>query len=82
MNNTFDMSRGRYRKIESLFKRIYYEGVVEGLRRYAHSNNKTQYIGVYGTTLKEAIEKIEGEKESLGLCVLQKDIDELIKCLK
>lgn len=41
--------------------RTYYDGVKEGLWRYAWWKDGTQYVGTMGTTLKEAIAKVEEE---------------------
>lgn len=44
---------------------IYYDGVKEGLWKYAHWQDGVQYVGTMGTTLKEATEKVEQERERM-----------------
>jgi hypothetical protein len=41
----------------------YYDGVKEGLWKYAWWKNGVQYVGNMGTTLKEAIAKVDEEKK-------------------
>lgn len=43
--------------------KAYYEGVKEGLWRYAWWKDGVQYVGTTGTTLKEAVAKIDKELE-------------------
>jgi hypothetical protein len=40
----------------------YYEGVREGLTRYAHWKDGVQYVGTCGRTLKEAIIQVNIEE--------------------
>lgn len=42
----------------------YYEGVREGLTRYAHWKDGVQYVGTCGKTLKEAIAGIDVEEQN------------------
>lgn len=42
--------------------KIYYEGVREGLTRYAYSKDGVQYVGTCGKTLKEAIVGVNNEE--------------------
>jgi len=41
----------------------YYEGVREGLTRYAHWKDGVQYVGTCGKTLKEAIAGVNIEEQ-------------------
>lgn len=41
--------------------KAYYEGMKEGLWRYAHWKDGVQYVGNMGTTLKDAIAKVDSE---------------------
>jgi hypothetical protein len=41
----------------------YYEGMREALWRYAHWKDGVQYVGNMGTTLKEAVAKIDAEED-------------------
>ena len=40
----------------------YYDGVLEGLWKYAHWKDGTQYVGTMGTTLKEAQDKANADR--------------------
>lgn len=40
----------------------YYDGVLEGLWKYAHWKDGTQYVGSMDTPLKEAQAKVEKER--------------------
>ncbi len=40
----------------------YYNGMIEGVRLYAHWNDGIQYVGTTGKTLKKAISDIEIER--------------------
>ena len=42
---------------------IYYEGVKEGLWKYAWWKDGVQYVGNMGTTLKEAVAKVDEERK-------------------
>ena len=47
--------------------RAYYEGLCEGVARYAHWKDGVQYVGTTGSTLKEAIDRIKSkEQETLN----------------
>lgn len=46
---------------------LYYDGVKEGLWKYAHWQDGVQYVGNCGTTLKEAYDKVEQERSRLLL---------------
>jgi hypothetical protein len=41
----------------------YYEGVIEGLTRYAWWKDGVQYVGTCGRTLQDAIVDVEKERE-------------------
>ena len=41
--------------------KAYYDGVKEGVYRYAWWKDGSQYVGTTGTTLKRALEEIEKE---------------------
>lgn len=43
--------------------RAYYDGVLEGLWKYAYWKDGVQYVGNMGTTLKEATEKVNAERK-------------------
>lgn len=42
---------------------IYYEGVKEGLWKYAYWKDGVQYVGTTGTTLKEAVARVDEERK-------------------
>ena len=42
----------------------YYDGVKEGLWRHAYWKDGVQYVGNMGTTLKEAYDKVEAERNA------------------
>lgn len=44
-------------------KKAYYDGVREGLWKYAHWKDGVQYVGTMGTTLKEAVAKVDAEEK-------------------
>lgn len=41
----------------------YYDGVLEGLWKYAYWKDGVQYVGNMNTTLKEAAEKVNAERK-------------------
>ena len=45
--------------------RAYYQGLREGVERYAHWRDGTQYVGTTGRTLKEALVDINREEANL-----------------
>jgi hypothetical protein len=56
----------------------YYDGIIEGLTRYAWWKDGSQYVGSCGTTLKEAINDVETERakqDKCDLCNLMCDKD-------
>jgi hypothetical protein len=40
----------------------FYDGIIEGLTRYAWWKDGVQYVGTCGTTLKQAIAEVEEER--------------------
>jgi hypothetical protein len=50
--------------------RWFYEGMKEGVRAYAHWRDGVQYVGTTGTTLAQALERIDSE-EKQALAVLE-----------
>lgn len=40
----------------------YYDGVLDGLWKYAHWQDGRQYVGTMGTTLKDAQDKVNEER--------------------
>ena len=45
--------------------RAYYKGLREGLARYAHWKDGTQYVGTTGRTLHQAIAELQQEEAEL-----------------
>lgn len=45
------------------FVKEYYQGVVDGVCRFAHWKDGVQYVGTCGKTLKEALEEIKAERK-------------------
>ena len=45
--------------------RSYYQGIREGVERYAHWSNGTLYVGTTGRTFREAIAAIDQEEQKL-----------------
>jgi len=43
--------------------REYYDGVVNGVCRFAHWKDGVQYVGTCGKTLKQALEEIKVERK-------------------
>ncbi len=41
----------------------YYDGIVEGVRMYAHWKSGEQFVGTTGKTLKQALKEIEEERQ-------------------
>lgn len=41
----------------------YYDGIIEGLTRYAWWKDGVQYVGTCGSTLKQAIADVEAERQ-------------------
>lgn len=41
----------------------YYDGLCEGIMRYAHWKDGIQYVGTTGKTLKTALEEVEIEEQ-------------------
>lgn len=45
--------------------RAYYQGIREGVERYAHWSNGTLYVGTIGLTFREAMAAIDQEEQKL-----------------
>lgn len=43
---------------------VYYAGMRDGIRAFAHWKDGVQYVGTCGRTLKEAIQHIDVEEEA------------------
>jgi hypothetical protein len=41
----------------------YFDGIIEGLTRYAHWKDGVQYVGTCGRTLKQALADVEMERK-------------------
>lgn len=50
--------------------KIYFDGVREGLWKYAHWQDGVQYVGTMGTTLKEAVAKVDKEESERLACAM------------
>ena len=46
-----------------LLNKAYYNGIREGIEQYAHWKDGVQYVGTCGTTLKDAIKRIDSEEK-------------------
>jgi hypothetical protein len=55
---------------QELTARWFYNGMREGVREYAHWRDGEQYVGTCGTTLAQALERIDSE-EKQSLAVLE-----------
>ncbi len=55
--------------------KAYYNGIREGIEQYAHWKDGVQYVGTCGTTLKDALKRINSEeKRALELLSDRKEI--------
>lgn len=55
--------------------KAYYNGIREGIEQYAHWKDGEQFVGTCGTTLKDALKRIDAEeKHALELLEDRKDI--------
>ena len=43
--------------------KYYFDGIREGLHRYAHWKDGVQYVGTTGKTLKEALDEVAKEEK-------------------
>lgn len=43
---------------------LYFDGLAEGIERFAHWKNGVQYVGTCGKTLKQAKEEIQYERKN------------------
>jgi len=48
--------------------RDHFEGLIDGIKMYAWWKDGTQYVGTTGTTLKEAIKRLEDEYTIIDDC--------------
>jgi hypothetical protein len=55
---------------QELTARWFYNGMREGVREYAHWRDGVQYVGTTGTTLAQALERIDSE-EKQALTVME-----------
>jgi len=49
---------------QELTARWFYNGMREGVREYAHWRDGEQYVGTCGTTLKQALNRIDQEEQA------------------
>jgi hypothetical protein len=42
--------------------KAYYNGIREGITQFAHWKDGVQYVGTCGTTLKDALKRIDAEE--------------------
>lgn len=55
--------------------KAYYNGIREGIEQYAHWKDGVQYVGTCGTTLKDALKRIDSEeKRALDMLDDRKEI--------
>jgi hypothetical protein len=47
---------------KKLLNKAYYNGIREGIEQYAHWKDGVQYVGSCGTTLKDALKRIDSEE--------------------
>jgi len=62
-NIVFSPEQDQY--LELAQTRAYYQGIREGIERYAHWNNGAQYVGTTGRSLREAITGIDQEESEV-----------------
>lgn len=43
--------------------KAYYNGIREGIEQYAHWKDGVQYVGTCGSTLKDALKRIDAEEK-------------------
>ena len=48
---------------KKLLNKAYYNGIREGIQQYAHWKDGVQYVGTCGTTLKDALKRIDSEEK-------------------
>lgn len=48
---------------KKLLNKAYYSGIREGIEQYAHWRDGVQYVGTCGTTLKQALARINAEEK-------------------
>ncbi len=60
---------------KKLLTKAYYNGIREGIEKYAHWKDGEQFVGTCGTTLRYALNRIdEEEKQALELLADRKEI--------
>lgn len=60
----FTPEQDQYMQVQ--MTRAYYQGVREGIQRYAHWRDGVQYVGTTGRTLKQAYQAVD-QDEALDL---------------
>lgn len=60
----FTPEQDQYMQVQ--MTRAYYQGVREGIQRYAHWRDGVQYVGTTGRTLKQACQAVD-QDEALDL---------------
>ena len=65
----FTPEQDQYMQVQ--MTRAYYQGVREGLQRYAHWRDGEQYVGTTGRTLKQAYQAVD-QDEALDLARFDK----------
>ncbi len=60
---TFTPEQEQYLQLAQ--SRAYYEGMRDGIHRYAHWRDGVQYVGTTGRTLKEALEDVNQAESDL-----------------
>mgnify|MGYP001293447529 CR=1 FL=1 len=64
---------------ENKMRNQYYEGMIEGVRRFAWWKDGTQYVGSCGTTLQSAIDEIRKEQEEDSEANNDREIEEIFQ---
>jgi hypothetical protein len=63
MNVTFTPEQDQYLQLAQT--RAYYQGLREGVERFAWWRDGVQYVGTTGRTLKEALDAIDQQEKEL-----------------
>lgn len=64
---------GKQYEVIKDINQAYYNGIREGIEQYAHWKDGVQYVGTCGTTLKEALARIDSEEQK-SLSVIKKQV--------
>lgn len=48
---------------KQMMTKAYYNGIREGIEQYAHWKDGVQYVGTCGSTLKDALKRIDSEEK-------------------